>query len=152
MTIDNAKLFPVIAQLLHEGHTVILPLRGNSMRPFLVHNRDKALLVLPDVLKVGDPVLAEVYPTRYVFHRIVAIDGDSITLRGDGNRDVEHCRRKDVVALAKGFYRKGRTTLDSVDSPKWRIYSVLWMRLLPVRRYLLKLHDMFFHSRKPLDD
>lgn len=149
--ITNVQLIPTVEELLKKGHTVTLPLSGNSMRPFLVHNRDKALLVLPENLKKGDPVLAEISPARYVLHRIVRIEGDAITLRGDGNFGTEHCRRKDVVALAAGFYRKGRTTLDSIESPKWRIYSALWMRLLPFRRYLLKLHDILFHSRKPLD-
>ncbi len=152
MRMPNAKLIPAVAELLKEGHTVTLPLRGNSMRPFLVHKRDKALLILPKAIKTGDPVLAEVSSKHYVLHRIVKIEGDTITLCGDGNCATESCHRDNVVALAVEFYRKGRTRPDSIYSLKWRVYSALWTRLFPLRRYLLKLHDVLFNSRRPLDD
>lgn len=151
--VDNARLLPVVVELIHEGHTVTLPLRGNSMRPFLCHKRDKALLTaVPERLSVGLPVLAEVAPGHYVLHRIVGINGNHITLLGDGNVKPEHCLRQNVVALATAFYRKGRTRPDSITSLKWRAYSALWMRLRPVRRQLLMLHHLLFRSLKVLDD
>ena len=75
MQIPNAILIPEIIRLLDEGHTVTLRLRGYSMRPFLEDDRDVALLVKAETVKVGDPVLAEISPRHYVFHRIVAIEG-----------------------------------------------------------------------------
>ena len=89
MQIPNAILIPEIIRLLDEGHTVTLRLRGYSMRPFLEDDRDVALLVKAETVKVGDPVLAEVSPRHYVFHRIVAIEGEAVTLRGDGNLPTE---------------------------------------------------------------
>ena len=83
----NAMLLPEVVRLLEEGHTVTLPLRGFSMRPFLEDGRDKALLKLPEAIRVGDAVLAEIAPG----------------------------------ATAIGFYRKGRETLDSTSSLKWRV-------------------------------
>lgn len=133
----NAVLLPEVVRLLEEGHTVTLPLRGYSMRPFLEDGRDKALLRKPVSINVGDAVLAEIAPKHFVLHRIVSIKGDHVTLRGDGNLGVEHCRLGDVKATAVGFYRKGREQLDSTDGRKWRIYSWVWTRLLPLRRYLL---------------
>ncbi|MCR4919867.1 MAG: S24/S26 family peptidase [Prevotella sp.] len=151
MEFPNHILIPELRRLLDEGHaTVTLPLRGRSMRPFLEDGRDKALLALPEslhggCLQVGDAVLAEVMPRRYVLHRLIAIDGDALTLLGDGNLSTEHCRRQDVVAVALGFFRKGRQTADMVTGRKWRCYSWLWMRLRPVRRYLL----FAFHPHVP---
>ncbi len=133
----NAVLLPEVVRLLEEGHTVTLPLRGYSMRPFLENGRDKALLRKPESINVGDAVLAEIAPKHFVLHRIVSIKGDHVTLRGDGNLGVEHCRLGDVKATAVGFYRKGREQLYSTDGRKWRIYSWVWTRLLPLRRYLL---------------
>lgn len=133
----NAVLLPEVVRLLEEGHTVTLPLRGYSMRPFLENGRDKALLRKPESINVGDAVLAEIAPKHFVLHRIVSIKADHVTLRGDGNLGVEHCRLGDVKATAIGFYRKGREQLDSTDGRKWRIYSWVWTRLLPLRRYLL---------------
>lgn len=136
----NEVLLPEVVRLLNEGHTVTLPLRGYSMRPFLEDGRDNALLKKATDVSVGDAVLAEIAPRHYVLHRIVKIEGQHVTLRGDGNLNVEHCRLSDVKAIAIGFYRKGRKTADLTDGRKWRTYSWIWMRLLPVRRYLLAFY------------
>ena len=137
LQLPNDQLIPEILKMLHEGHTVTLPLRGNSMRPFLEDGRDKALLKRLGCVNVGDPVLAEVAPGHYVLHRIVKLSKERVILRGDGNLRTESCRRENLKATVGGFYRTGRKTLDSTDSLKWRIYSWWWMRLLPLRRYLL---------------
>ena len=133
----NELLIPEIIRMINDGHTVTLGLRGYSMRPFLEDRRDKALLSKPGKISVGDVVLAEIAPKRYALHRIIRIQGDNITLRGDGNLNVERCRRADVHGIAEGFYRKGSTRLDSTSGRKWRVYSYVWTRLFPVRRYLL---------------
>lgn len=133
----NAIIIPEIIKLMDEGHTVTLRLRGFSMRPFLEDNRDKALLTKPVAPKVGDPILAEVAPGKYVLHRIIKMDNGHVVLRGDGNIGTEHCRTTDLKGAVIGFYRKGRDTLDRTDGRKWKIYSWIWTRLFPVRRYLL---------------
>ena len=110
------------------------------MRPFLEHNRDKALLSKPTTIQKGDAVLAEISPGVFVLHRIIKIEGDDITLRGDGNLAIEQCKRADVRGFVLGFYRKGRQTLDKTNSVKWRVYSALWTGLFPLRRYLLAFY------------
>lgn len=137
ITISNDILIPEVARNVAEGHTVTLPLKGNSMRPFLEDGREKALLAKVGDIKVGDPVIALTDDNRYVLHRIISIDGDHVTLRGDGNLACEHCTRENVLCSVVGFYRKGRKTLDRTDGRKWRIYSWWWMHLYPIRRYLL---------------
>lgn len=138
--IPNAVLIPEIVRLINEGHTVTLPLKGFSMRPFLEDGRDKALLAKPTLPRVGDPVLAETSPKHYVLHRIVSVDGDNITLLGDGNLTPEHCTTSDICASVAGFYRKGRTTLDRTDGRKWKVYSKIWMDARPMRRWLLAFY------------
>ena len=133
----NEVFLPQVVAMLQEGHTVTLPLRGRSMRPFLEDGRDKALLKTVDNPQVGDAVLAEISKGHFVLHRIIRIDGNAVTLRGDGNLGDEHCTLSDVRAKAIGFYRKGRSNLDSTDGRKWRIYSWWWTRFYPIRRYLL---------------
>ena len=95
--------------------------------------------------RVGDAVLAEIQPGHYVLHRIMDIIGKQVTLRGDGNLNNEYCRMEDIRAKAIGFYRKGRTKADSVEGVKWRLYSTIWTRLYPIRRYLL----FIFHPHIP---
>lgn len=140
MRFPNAMLLPEIVRLLNEGHTVTLRLRGFSMRPFLEDNRDKALMTKAVNPKAGDPVLAEIAPGRFVLHRIIRIENDDVTLRGDGNMLTEHCHLEDIKASVIGFYRKGSNKLDRIDSWKWKTYSWIWTRLFPIRRYLLAVY------------
>jgi len=135
--VDNATFLPEVVTLIAEGHTVTLPLRGHSMRPFLEDNRDKALLSEATDIREGDVVLAELSKGHFVLHRIVAIRFQNITLLGDGNLSKEYCLLDNVRAKAIGFYRKNSTKPDLTDGMKWRIYSWLWTHLFPIRRYLL---------------
>ena len=140
----NAQLLPEIIQLLEEKHSVTLQLRGFSMRPFLEDKRDKALLVKPSRVKVGEPVLAEISPKQYVLHRIIKMEGNTVILRGDGNIGIEKCLREDIKASVVGFYRKGRKKLDRTDGTKWKLYSTIWTTLFPLRRYLLATYRRFW--------
>ena len=117
------------------------------MRPFLDNGRDEVILEAPDreKLKPGDVVLAEIAPQIYVLHRLIHRNGDCLTLKGDGNSyGTETCKVNDVIAIAIGFLRKGRTTPDLVTEKKWQIYSALWMRLDPIRRWLLAIYRRTF--------
>ena len=136
----NAILLPEVVKFLNEGKTVTLRLKGYSMRPFLENNRDKALLVKPSKIAVGDPVLAEISPKHYVLHRIIKIEGNDVTLMGDGNLGVEYCKKENIVGAVIGFYRKDRKNLDRTDGWKWKLYSKVWMTLRPLRMYLLAFY------------
>lgn len=149
MFLPNSILIPEVARLVSEGKSVTLPLRGHSMRPYLEDARDKGLLVkVTRPLRRGDVILAQTAPQQYALHRIVSIDGDDITMYGDGNFSPEHIKRSDVLAIAQGFYRKGSTHLDSVDTISYKMYWRLWLALRPVRRYLLILWRLKHYPRE----
>lgn len=142
LTLSNSVLIPQIKKLIDAGRIAEFRVRGYSMRLFVEHERDSVVLApVTRPLRRYDVVLAEVAPQLYVLHRIIRVEGDDITLMGDGNiRGTEHCRRQDVIGLAIGFKRKGREKMDSTDALKWRIYSRLWVPLLPLRRYILGVY------------
>lgn len=138
----NHIYIPEVKKFIDQGENVVIPLRGYSMRLFLEHDRDKVILTpVNRELHVRDVVLAEVSPQCYVLHRIIRIEGDTITLMGDGNvKGTETCHTQDVIALAIAFYRKGRTTPDRVESWKWRTYSRIWLAIKPFRRIILGIY------------
>ena len=140
VAVQNAVFIPAVLKFIEEGNTVTIPLKGFSMRPFLEDGRDKALLTRVGELHAGDPILALVDHKRYVLHRIVKIEGDNMTLLGDGNLRAEHCKTGDAVAAVVGFYRKGRTKLDPINGRKWKTYSWTWMHLRLIRRWLLAFY------------
>ena len=92
MEVPNAVLLGQVKEAIREGHTATINVKGYSMRPFLEHCRDKVRLASFTDLKVGDAVLAEFSPDKYVLHRIIEIDGDVVVMMGDGNlRHKEIC-------------------------------------------------------------
>lgn len=142
MQIDNELLMPEIGSLINDGHTVRMTVRGRSMRPFIEDGRDKVILARADNLRVGDVVLAKTQEKSYVIHRLTEMndaDGECV-LRGDGNLDLEHCRKDDILAKVTHILRKKKEKCYSLDGRVWRVYSWLWMRLRPVRRYLLAIY------------
>ncbi len=139
--LPNAVLLKQVGELIKEGHTATIYVKGYSMRPFLEHCRDKVVLAAVGELRPGDAVLAEIRRGVYVLHRIISMDGDRLTLMGDGNlRGTEQCRLSDVVAIVT-HYISPRRTISASDPVLCRRIR-LWRRLLPVRRYLLWIYKI----------
>lgn len=148
-SMQNSILLPKVVQLINEGHTVTLTAKGNSMMPFIQHDRDQLIFGKLNDIKVGMPVLAEISKGVFVCHRIEGINGNRITLRGDGNiQGTEQCTLDDVRAELVSVIRKGKT-YDLHTSGSWRIYSAIWPRLLPCRRILLALYRLLWNKQLP---
>ena len=146
LELPNEVFLKEVVTLIADGHHVTLRVRGVSMRPFLEDRRDKIILTKPHAPKVGDAVLAEIAPGKYVFHRIIAITGSKVTLKGDGNVwGTEECRIENVVASTLTFVRRGK--LYSPQGRAWRYYSALWPKWSFARRVLLKLYKIFRCNR-----
>ena len=140
MNISDNEIIHNAIDLVNEGMRVTFPVKGYSMLPFIIGSRESVDLVKPEQIKVGDVVLAWVENCRYVIHRIIRIEGDQVTLMGDGNiAGVEHCLLKDVAAKAINVVTPGGKH-HPLYNP-WRIKaSPLWWRLLPVRRWILAIY------------
>lgn len=140
MGITDAEILQEAVRLVKDGVSVTLPVNGWSMLPFIIGGRESVILGRPDGARVGDVVLAWVDGSRYVVHRIIRIDGDRVTLMGDGNlAGTEHCTVSDIKARA--------THVVDADEQihclynRWRRTAArLWFWLRPVRRYLLAIY------------
>lgn len=135
----NTVIHEVI-RLLESCPAVVLPVKGNSMHPFIIGSRESVELVKTAAPRVGDVVLAWVNGTRYVVHRITHIDGDNVTLMGDGNvAGEEQCRLRDVAARADYVVdAKGQRHYLYTRRRVWA--SRLWWRLKPLRRIILAVY------------
>lgn len=124
-----------VPHLLNEGKVVVLKkLKGNSMLPFIRGGVDSVRLRKPEGVKEGDIVLA-VFRGRPIVHRVIAINGTKVTLMGDGNLKgkTEEGDLSNVLGI-----------VDQIISPSGRSRKPgngrLWRRLLPMRKYLLKVY------------
>lgn len=138
---SDKEIIEEVLRLIDAGVSVTLPVTGRSMLPFIVGGRDSVILQKSEKSKKGEVVLAWVEGCRYVVHRIVHIEGDRITLMGDGNlAGVEHCTLSDVKAVATHVVRG--------DGKKHYLYdkallagAQVWRWFRPVRRYLLAIYN-----------
>lgn len=130
--VPNNVLLEDVASLLDEGREVVLAPKGNSMLPFIREGRDSVALRKLDDVETGDIVLVRL-AGRYVMHRVVAIDGERLTLMGDGNVGLkEHCTVADVIGTVVWIVRGNK----KFKPGKGR----LWRALCPLRRVLLALY------------
>ena len=140
-TLESDVVLKETIDLLREGRRVVLPVKGNSMHPFIIGGKESVELVKPQSpLKVGDVVFAWVNKMRYVVHRIIGIDGDQITLMGDGNiGNEEHCQTDDVMAVAEYVVSASGKRRYLYTKKRMRSFR-LWHKLLPVRRWVLAIY------------
>ncbi len=149
LIIDKAVMMEEIRQLVSEGMSATITVKGNSMNPFIVDGRDRITLgpFRDEELHRGCVALVRDVRGEYLVHRVISREGDMVTLLGDGNlRITEKAHVSDVIALMRSIERKGRTI--STDSTIWKAYSWLWMLLQPVRRWPLGLWRKLFLPRK----
>ena len=138
---NHAFMQEVVRQFREKGRkSVTFVVYGVSMHPFLDSGRDKVILTPPQPPQTGQVVLAEIAPQRYALHRIIKIEGDTITMQGDGNPlwMTEKFTTDKIVGTATAFVRKGKTI--GTGSRTWRYYSAAWHTLRPIRRYLLSFY------------
>ncbi len=140
VVITDAVMIEEAIRLVDEGVSVTLPVKGWSMLPFIIGGRESVILQKPVSPKVGDVVLAWADGCRYVVHRIICIEGDRVTLMGDGNLvGTERCTLSDIKATVSHV-------VDANDRPHeidnwWRQQAAkLWFWLRPVRRYILAIY------------
>lgn len=136
---DNEIIEEAI-KLVKDGVSVTLPVNGRSMLPFIIGGKESVILQPPGLTAVGDVVLAWVEGNRYVVHRIIRIDGDRVTLMGDGNlRLMEHCVLNDIRARVTHVV-DAKERVHDIHKP-WRKWAArVWFWLRPIRRYLLAIY------------
>lgn len=140
---DN-KIIEEAVKLVEEGICVTLPVDGRSMLPFIIGGKDSVILEKPRKAEIGDIVLAWVEQCRYVVHRIIAITGDEVTLMGDGNiRGTEQCRLDDIKATITYVVDEKNRRIN-IYNRKYRWGSFIWVKLRPVRRYLLAFYRLIW--------
>lgn len=129
-------------RLVNEGVCVTLPVDGRSMLPFIIGGRESVILQKPLSSKVGDVVLAWVEGGRYVIHRIIRIEGENVTLMGDGNLvGTERCTLSDIKAKATHVVDGDGAMHDLYN--RWRkLGAKVWFWLRPIRRYLLAIYRL----------
>lgn len=123
--VPNRILFANVCELLSQGKTVVIEVKGCSMLPFIVGDRDSVKLA-QTWWGVGDAVLSKLPNGEYVLHRVQKIEGKSVVLKGDGNlKGTEICALSDVKGKVVEVLKNGKRPVD-VSSSLYRTRVKFW--------------------------
>ena len=112
---------------------VTITLAGDSMRPLIRRDRDKVTIIpLNRELQIGDIVLFQGGPERYVVHRVYRIRDEFVQTLGDNCYNPDPWMKKaQVWGLVVRMERNGKIyPLDTEASRRWGRF---WMAIHPVR-------------------
>ena len=107
---------------------------GTSMLPLLHQGRDLFTVCKKTEArcKKYDVVLYHGSQGRYILHRVIKVRQDDYVIRGDNCINKEYgITDDDILGVMSGFIRNGKTI--STDDLGYRVYSVLWCAIAPVR-------------------
>jgi hypothetical protein len=131
-----------IIELLEEGSTFKIVVRGYSMLPLLGFGRDTIILrrVDPSEDISGRIAMFRNDNGRIVVHRIIGINSGIVSLRGDGNLyQVEQCKREEIIAVLESVIRENGKFV-SCTSRRWHRKERVWLSTpLWMRRYALAI-------------
>ena len=161
------QLVPIMADCFDQKQEVVLTITGNSMSPFLRHQKDQVVLVAcdPTALQPGDVPLYQRRNGKYVLHRIVERDdgvtctrwgqeeslpsrcaGLQYTMLGDAQWQKEpHIEPDQIIAVATAFISRGKRW--ECASTAYQDNRLRWHRLLPLRPLLVRLYHLPRHLR-----
>ena len=139
-----------IIPLLREGLTVPLTVSGGSMEPFLAGRRDTVYIMPPSFpLKKGDIAFFERYSGKIVMHRVCKVTKDGYYFVGDAQTRLEGpIPEKAVFGCVRSVTRKEKTVSGGFT---WYFFEKIWIRMIPLRPFCLKLYRSIFRKKKHAD-
>lgn len=141
LVLPKEAFFSEILEQIAQGKTVCIGAQGRSMLP-LIHSGEDSLYLRAlseSSIVPGNIILGRTNEGFYVIHRIERVEGNRITLRGDGNpyqREIIHRSG----ALAELVYFEHRGLRIGPKHWRWRMCQSLWPSNGMARRALLYLY------------
>lgn len=144
--VDTTEYVSMLKELTEQGKEVSLLIAGNSMSPFLIHERDLIYFKKPDrELKKGDMVFFQRATGRFVMHRICKVRAEGFYIVGDAQTDIEGpVKREQIFGLITKVNRKGKW-IGSGDF-WWEFFEHVWINIIPFRLVVLKCYSCFAKS------
>ena len=139
-TLDTVEYVSALRELTEAGQEVSLTITGNSMSPFMVHQRDRICFKKPDrPLKKGDMVFYQRDNGQFIMHRILKVTEEGYDIAGDAQIDIERGVRGDqIFAIVTKVCRKGKW-IEPGDF-WWDFFEKVWINFLPQRKLLMALY------------
>ena len=130
------ELSPIMEECLRSGKKVRLTVVGNSMFPLFSSKRDSVVLSKKESYRKYDIIFYRRENGAGILHRIVAGRDGAFFLCGDNQTRLEYpVYPGQILGAVEAFQRKGK--MCSIKSLSYRLYTVLWCAVRPLRPALL---------------
>ncbi|MDE6470528.1 MAG: S24/S26 family peptidase [Eubacterium sp.] len=130
--------FESIKEILDRTGTYTGLTMGSSMQPLIHQQRDNIIVVKnKSRLKKYDVPVYVTSDGKYIMHRVVKVCDDHYVIVGDNLLRKEYVTDDMICGVLVGFYKNGKHYIDLQKSVPYKIYSRIWVALLPVRPALL---------------
>lgn len=138
--IDTTEYVSALRSLVEAGHEVNMTIAGNSMSPFLIHQRDIIWFRQPDrALQAGDMVFYQRDNGQYIMHRICRVHENIYDIIGDAQTEMETgVRRDQIFAVITKVQRKG--TIIQPGDFWWEFFAHVWRHMIPLRQPIMRLY------------
>ena len=125
---------------------------GKSMRPLFREGKDVVFVRKCDAPPKKYDVVLYRRAEKCVLHRVIGKDGDINLIRGDNTYVIEHIPDAEILGVLMEFDRGKKHY--TVDDHGYKIYSVCWNFIYPLRYALFflrglprKLYHKFFSKK-----
>ena len=124
VVVGNDQYFALVKPYLKGGYDVTMVPKGISMLPTIGDNTDLVTLHADTMVKPNDIVLVQMKSGQYVMHRIIKVEGNNITLKGDNNRSVEHAAKDNVLARVMAHQKGGAVSTNTAKADRNASYRL----------------------------
>lgn len=144
--VDTQVYVGMLKELVLEGKDVSMLIAGNSMSPFLIHERDRILISpIKEPLRRGDMAFFQRKTGRYVMHRIRSVRKNRQTGQkeyyfiGDNQTETEGpIERDQIFGVITAVQRKGKWLRPG--NFWWEFFRHVWLGIIPLRRTIQYLY------------
>lgn len=141
--------FDSIKEILNKNGMYSGLTMGTSMWP-LIHQQKDTIIVVKnkDRLQKYDVPVYVTKNGKYIMHRIISVFDDHYVIVGDNLLQKEYVTDDMICGVLAGFYKNGKKYIDCKNNKWYRLYSRIWVALLPVRPPILFVHRGFCYIGK----
>ncbi len=153
---NSQEYFETLKDIAAQGRECHMLITGNSMAPFLYHERDTVYFTKPPArLRKGDIVFFQRASGQFVMHRICRIAQTqkhsekcpAFYLAGDNQTELEGpIYGEQIFAKITRVKRKGKTLKP--HNFCWFFFAHIWIYMIPLRHPLMQLYRRIASSLK----
>jgi signal peptidase I len=143
--VNNEALFALARELFSMGKQIKFVVAGNSMYPFIRHNRDMVTLAGAsfDEIKVSDIVLTyDATIKKYILHRVIKKTRDTYYMVGDAHTGREGpYTAENLIGVVTEIHRIGSNGSEkNISGSFYKLLARLWMLAKPCRPVIFRLY------------